>query len=119
MEKITTVRVEDLKIPVIIGTQKQEREFEQNILLSLYLQYDAQKAIADDAIEMALDYKELTDIIIDFTKNTRFYLVEKLADEIAKLIMTKFPVTRVSVRIDKPTAIAMARTTSVELTVTR
>jgi dihydroneopterin aldolase len=94
-----------LEIPTIIGIYDWERETRQNIILDIEMAYDIKKAAASDSIEDTLDYKAVSKRIIAFVENSRFFLVEKLAEEIAALILTEFNVSWVKLTLNKKGAI--------------
>ena len=50
---------------------------------------------------------------------SRFYLVEKMASEIADICLSEPRVERVTVRVEKPGALRFARSVGVEITRTR
>ncbi len=119
MKNIVTIHLQDVKIPVIIGTKKAERESKQDIILNLHLQYDAKEAIKNDDIKVALDYENLMKIILNFTANSHFQLLETLASKILELIMKNSLMTKATVRIDKPHALTQAKSTAIEITAKR
>lgn len=116
MKNIITIHIQDLKINTIIGTKEEERQNPQEIILNILLTYDAKEAIINDDINSALDYESLTNAIIDFIQNSRFQLLEKLAEKTLGLIMKNPLVNKATIRIDKPQALTQTKSIAIELT---
>ncbi|TAL46114.1 MAG: dihydroneopterin aldolase [Methylovulum sp.] len=94
-----------LEIDTIIGIYDWEREKRQTIILDIEMAFDSQKAAETDDIQYALDYKTVSDRIIAFVKDSRFFLVERLVSEIAQIIRTEFDVPWVKITLNKKGAI--------------
>ena len=113
------IRITDLTLKAIIGTNDWERTTKQNIVINAVIEYNASKAIATDNIREALDYKTITKKILAQVKNSKFYLLEKLTAFVLEIILENKKVKKATVRIDKPLALRFARSVSVELSRTR
>lgn len=108
------VQIHDLLLRCIVGINPDERDKPQDVLFNLTLYVDVRRAGATDDIVDAVNYKEVTKRVIGLVENSRFYLVEKLATEVARLILTEYPaVARVTVQIEKPGALRFARSVGV------
>ncbi len=68
--------------------------------------YDIELETSDgalsDRIEDAVDYREVADLIRVVSDGTRFDLLEALAGTIADILLARFDVLRVRVRVRKP-----------------
>jgi FolB domain-containing protein len=111
------ILIKDLLLRGLVGIKPDEQVAEQDILLNLALVADLRPAGASDRIEDAVNYRTITKEIIALVESGRFQTVEKLATEIARLIVTRHPVTEAEVTVEKPGALRFAR--SVGVTVTR
>lgn len=109
------IRITDLKLRAIIGTNDWERDQPQDIIINIRIKYDAHKACVSDQISDTLDYKEITKKVILEVESSRYYLLEKLASQILKLILAYPLVQEARVRVDKPHALRFAESVSVEL----
>ncbi len=108
------VQIHDLLLRCIVGINPDERDKPQDVLINLTLYVDVRRAGLTDDITDAVNYKQVTKRVIEFVQNSQFFLVEKLATEIARLILTEFPaVARVSVQMEKPGALRFARSVGV------
>jgi dihydroneopterin aldolase len=99
------VYIRDLRIDTIIGIYDWEREVRQIISLDLEMATDIRKAAASDAIEDALNYKTITKRLVSYIENSDALLVERLAEEIAQIVMGEFDVPWVKLRLSKPGAL--------------
>jgi dihydroneopterin aldolase len=94
-----------LEITTIIGIYDWERETKQTVVLDIEMAYDIKKAAQSDSIDDTLDYKSVSKSIISFVENSQFFLVEKLTEEIANLILNNFDVPWVKLTLNKKGAI--------------
>ncbi|MGE3164404.1 MAG: dihydroneopterin aldolase [Planctomycetota bacterium] len=109
------IDIEDLTVRTVIGIFADERTRFQDVMVSLRLYVDCERAGTSDEIAHALDYKQLTKRIIEVVHGARFFLIEKLAATVADVILREFAVPRVRVRIEKPGALRHARTVAVTI----
>ena len=82
------VFIKNLKVEAIIGIFAWEREVKQVISIDLEMEFDNKKAAKSDDIKDALDYKKVGKRITSFVKRSKYNLVERLAEQIAKLIFS-------------------------------
>lgn len=97
-----------LQIETIIGIYDWERTTKQTIVFDIEMAYDIQKAVATDDIQYTLDYKAVSKRIISFVENSEYFLVEKLIEEVAKIIRNEFNVPWVKITLNKKGAIRNA-----------
>lgn len=112
MDKII---IKDLLLRGIIGINPDEREKKQDILLNIVLYTDIRRAAETDNIEDAANYKAISKRVIEFVEQSSYFLVERLVTEIARLILTEFPISRVQVRVEKPGALRFATSVGIEV----
>lgn len=105
----------ELKVPAVIGIWEWERRIEQTVSFDLEIAADVRAAAAEDSIDSAVNYKEIAKRIIAFTAESRFQLVETLAEAVAKIVVTEFGVAWVSVSVAKPGAIEGSREVGVTI----
>ena len=116
---MATIRITDLSLRTIIGTNDWERTNKQDIIINVVIEYDSQKAAQSDNIKDAVDYKVITKKIIKEVESSQYGLLEKLTEAILKIVMEDQKVRAATVRIDKPFALRFARSVSVELSAKR
>lgn len=113
------VFVKGLRIDAYIGVYDWEHEQTQPLFLDLTMVWDQQAAGVSDALEDALDYDSLSKAVTALVQNRPRQLIETVAAEVAQLILTQFNVAEVTVRVEKPQAVAAAATVGVEITRSR
>ena len=91
----------------------------QDIVINIHIEYDATQAIATDDIKHALDYKVITKKLIKEVEASQYYLIEKLADRIADIVLESPLAAQTQVRVDKPFALRFADSVSFTLNKTR
>ena len=70
-------------------------------------------------ISDAVNYRTITKEIIDLVENSQFQLVEKMADEVAKICLKDERVQQTTIKIEKPGALRFARSVGVTVERTR
>jgi 2-amino-4-hydroxy-6-hydroxymethyldihydropteridine diphosphokinase len=113
------IQIQDLLLRAIIGINDEERRNRQDVLINVTLHADTRAAGRSDAITDAVNYRTLTKRIIALVEGSSFYLVEKLAAEIAALCLDDPRVEQADVRVEKPGALRFARSVGVEIHRTR
>lgn len=116
MDKII---IRDLLLRGIIGINDDERVNEQDILINIVMYADTRQAAASDDIADAVNYRTITKRIINHVNNSADFLVEKLVNDIARIIVTDYQVERVMVRVEKPGALRFAESVGIEIERTR
>jgi len=112
---VATLFIKNLKVTCIIGTDKYEREHEQEIRMQLFLWTDIAKASRSDNLEDALDYRAIYDEVVRRVEHSKFYLIERLAYEVAKICL-QHPLTRkAKVIVEKVGALEKAESSGIEL----
>ena len=113
------VQIKDLLLRAIIGINDEERRDRQDVLINIVLYADLRAAGASDQIEDAVNYRTITKRIIKLVEGSQFYLVEKMAAEIAAICLEDPRVERAVVRVEKPGALRFARSVGVQVDRTR
>jgi FolB domain-containing protein len=70
-------------------------------------------------MQHTVDYKALKVRVREFVESSSFFLIEKLATEIARICLKPERVQRAIVKVEKPGALRFARTVAVEVDRTR
>lgn len=103
------VYIRDLKIQAVIGVLDWERAIRQPLSLELEMACDISKSAASDDIADALDYAAVSTRIVQFVEDSRFQLVETLAEQVASVVLQEFGVPWLRLRVSKPAAVKAAR----------
>jgi dihydroneopterin aldolase/D-erythro-7,8-dihydroneopterin triphosphate epimerase len=111
------IEIHDLLLRTIIGVNPEERVNRQDVIVNVRLETDLAPAGRSDELSDAVNYRTITKDIIDHVEASTFNLVERLAEEIARVCLRDARVLRVTVSVQKPGALRFAR--SVGVTITR
>jgi dihydroneopterin aldolase len=95
--------IKGLKIKAHLGIYEWERRVLQTVVIDLDIHTDIRKAAAVDSVEFSINYKMVVDRIKQFIKDHEaFDIVEALAENIATLVKSEFPVSSLRLSISKP-----------------
>ena len=110
-----TLFIKNLNVRCIIGVNTYEREHEQEIRMQLFLWTDIAKASRSDHLEDTLDYSAIYKEVVERVEHSKFYLIERLAYEVATMCL-QHPLTRkAKVVIEKIEALEKAESSGIEL----
>jgi FolB domain-containing protein len=109
------ILIQDLLIRGIIGIHDWEREKKQDILINIEMEADCRAAGESDDFRDAVDYRAVTKSVIGLVEGSEFFLVEKMAEEIAKICLADSRVTLARVRVEKPGAVRFSRSVGIEV----
>ena len=109
------ILIQDLLIRGLIGIHDWEREKKQDILINVEMEADCRPAGESDDFRDAVDYRAVTKEIIALVEGSAFFLVEKLAEEIARICLQDSRVAVAKVRVEKPGALRFSRSVGVEV----
>jgi dihydroneopterin aldolase len=104
-----------LSVECIVGIWEWERRVKQTVIIDLEMAADIRRAAASDRIEDTIDYKRVAKRLLAFVGESQFHLVETLAEQIARVVVTEFGVSWVKVRLNKQGAIRGARDVGIEI----
>lgn len=107
--KLSTIKVENLRLRSYIGFVDWEKEKLQDVVISYSFQYDTALASESDDVHYAVDYKKITKHIISMIDQQSFQLIETLAEKIFNYLLTTSPaIQNVEVQVEKPHALRFA-----------
>ena len=104
-----TIFLKDLRVTTVVGIWEWERRMPQTVSIDLEMAADIRRAAASDTIDATLDYKSVSRRVASFVQESRFNLIETMAEGIAGIITDEFGVPWVRVQVHKPWAIRGAR----------
>ena len=119
MSSIATIKIKNLRLRTFIGIKDEEINNQQDVLINASIRYNADKAISENCIESALNYRTITKQVIELVEDNRFALLERMTNEILNIIMSHKDVIEATVEADKPYALRYADSVSVSLTATQ
>ena len=112
MAKISLV---DLEVFYYVGVPDEERARPQRLLLTIEMECDVSAAARSDRIADTVDYFAVSQRLLSYGAGRSWQLIEKLAADVADLILAEFHPDQVTVLVQK-FPIPQARLVSVSLT---
>lgn len=109
------IKINDLSVRTIIGTEDYEREEEQEVVINVTLFTDVLEAGRTDELTNTVDYSKLKNEIYEMVATSSFQLIETMAEEVATIALGYEGVSRAKVSIQKPSALRFARSAEVEI----
>ncbi|MGH1460633.1 MAG: dihydroneopterin aldolase [Neptuniibacter sp.] len=103
------VYIRGLEVETVIGIYDWEREIRQVVNLDLEMGTHIFAAAQTEDVDKTLNYKTVSDRLIDFISQSEFQLVETMAEQIAELVMVEFGVKWLRLRLGKPGAVPQAQ----------
>ncbi|CBV42058.1 dihydroneopterin triphosphate 2'-epimerase [Halomonas elongata] len=116
---LATIRIKNLRLRTYIGIKDDEIRNRQDVVINAVIRYRADKALAFNHIEQALNYRTITKQVIAHVEDNRFQLLERMTREVLDLIMSFEQVLTAQVEIDKPHALRFADSVSITLSDSR
>jgi len=114
-DSLDKIKINDLSIPCIIGTEAYEREDKQQVILNLTLFVDLEAAGKNDELSKTVDYSKLSKEIYEMVVETKLHLIETLAHRVADMVLNHNRVKKAIVSIKKPSALPLAKSTEVQI----
>ncbi|MBA2410502.1 MAG: dihydroneopterin aldolase [Gammaproteobacteria bacterium] len=103
------VYLRELRLAAVIGIYEWEQRVRQTISIDLEMAADIASAAASDAIEDTLNYKAIAERLSSFVEESRFKLIETLAERAADMLLTEFGIRWLKLSVSKPGAVRGAR----------
>lgn len=96
------IQLRKLRVPLHIGVPAAERAIEQEVKVSLSLETLRGVGGLSDDIAETVDYAAVAEGVRGLAAGQERQLIETLAEDIARFVLTEFKVQAVKVEIDKP-----------------
>ena len=91
----------DLEVHYHVGVPDEERARPQRLLISVEMDADFQKAARWDDLRETIDYYAVSRRILRFGEGRSWLLIERLAVDLAEIILSEFRPARVVVEVRK------------------
>ena len=102
------VFIEQLSVITTIGVYDWEQTIKQKRELDIEMAWDNRKSATSDDVADYLRYADIAETIVNHVEGGRFALVERVAEEVAELLLTRFNSPWVRIKLSKPGAVARA-----------
>ena len=114
-----TIYIHSLRVDAIIGIHPHERARPQPLVITLSIAQDFAQAAEKDEVGLTVDYSACAEAIRRFVRESGFELLEALARRLAQHLLREFPISRLTLEIRKPQAVAESDGAAVSLTAVR
>ena len=112
---MSNIAIVDLEVHFNVGATDAERAKPQRLLLSVDLEFDFSAAAMNDRLTRTIDYYAVAQALLRYGEGRTWKLIEKLATDIADLVLAEFRPAAVTVEVKK-FPIPQARYVSVTVT---
>ena len=116
------IRIRGLAIDCIVGLYPHERDQLQPLVLDAELCLDTEPAARRERMRLSVDYAAISDELAFLVKNSRFRMLETAAHALSRYLLAppapgerRARITRVRLRLEKPTAIGGRAVPSLEI----
>lgn len=109
------IRIDNLLVRAIVGLHDWERRGKQDVLLSITLHVDLRAVAESDSIEHGVNYAHVARNVIEHVEHSQRFTIETLATDVAGICLSYAGVSRVGVRLCKPSAERYAKAVEVEI----
>ncbi|PAW80591.1 MAG: dihydroneopterin aldolase [Pedosphaera sp. Tous-C6FEB] len=96
-----TITLTDLEVHYHVGVPEAERAQPQRLLLTVEMQRDFTRAAASDDLRETIDYYAVSRRLLAFGEGRSWKLIEKLAADIAAMVLADFGAEAVTVEVKK------------------
>jgi len=96
-----TITIKDLEVRYCVGVPDAERERPQRLLLTLDLHHDFAPAVTRDDVRRTIDYFQVCQRLLCYGEGRHWRLIEKLAEDLAGLLLREFGAASVRVEVKK------------------
>ena len=96
-----TIVISELEVCFRVGVPDEERRYPQRLLLTVEMRSDFGAAIETDSIAATVDYFAVSQVLMKFGEGKEWKLIEKLAGDIAEMVLSRFHPAAVTVELKK------------------
>ncbi|CAG8463757.1 237_t:CDS:2 [Dentiscutata erythropus] len=109
--------IKDLRLSAIIGVNPWEREEKQTVILNLTIYSNLNvNSSQNDAVTKPHNYRTIVRTISKYVEESTYQTVEAFAITAARIAITQCLVDKVTVRVEKPSALVFAESAGIEIT---
>lgn len=102
------IEVDELRLRCVVGINQEERRDCQDVVINLQIGTNARPAAVTDCMNAVWNYRTATKAVIAHVESSTWLTVERLASEIACIIVGDHMAPWVRVRVHKPGALRFA-----------
>ena len=109
------VEINDLCVRTEVGISPHEQGKLQELNITICLRTSIKKAGETDHVEDTINYKTITNEVLFHVKNKKYNLIEAVATDVARICVVRHGVSSVKVIVSKPSALCLAKRSSVTI----
>jgi FolB domain-containing protein len=98
---VNKIIIKDLEVFFHVGVPDEERAQPQRLLITVEMEYDFSEAAKTDDLTRTIDYFAVTQRLLKFGEGRSWKLIEKLANDIAAVVINEFHARGVNMEIKK------------------
>lgn len=98
---MSKIIIADLEVYYRVGVPDEERATPQRLLITVDMNYDFSSAATSDRITKTIDYYEVAQRILALGADRTWKLIEKVANDVADLVLSEFHPAAVTVIVKK------------------
>ncbi|MGA2551178.1 MAG: dihydroneopterin aldolase [Burkholderiaceae bacterium] len=98
--------IEELEAEALVGVYECERTAPQPLVLGLHIGLASRRAGLTDELADTIDYAQVVARVRETLTQTRYFLLEALAEHIANLLLDEFGAAWARVSVSKPSILA-------------
>jgi dihydroneopterin aldolase len=98
---VSKISIIDLEVFYRVGVPEAERVNPQRLLLTVEMMFDFSAAAKSDNIRDTIDYFAVSQRLLKFGEGRNWKLIEKLAADIADMVLSEFKPQNVTVEVKK------------------
>ena len=110
-----TVLIKDFIINEIIGIHDHEKTKKQKIVFNIIIDVNQNTLPNENDLESIVDYEKITNKLENLAKRKKYNFLESLAEDSFKEIFEDTRINAIRIKIEKPDAIANAKSVGVEV----
>ena len=99
--KMDIIYLRDLRVDAKIGVWEWERRILQTLVIDLDFAVNIKAASNSDDLKDTIDYKAISDRIMNYVKKSDFKLLEALADNLCRTLAEEFALPWLRLKINK------------------
>ena len=98
---MSKIKIVDLQVSYCVGVTDEERAKPQRLLMTIDMGFDFSVAAMSDRLAKSIDYADVSQRLLKFGENRSWKLIEKIAANVADMIMSEFKPQQVTVEVKK------------------
>jgi dihydroneopterin aldolase len=98
---VSRISIVDLEVHYRVGVSDEERAQPQRLLVTIDMSLDFESAALSDRVEKTIDYDAVCQRVLNYGEGRNWRLLEKLATNLADMVVAEFRPVEVTVEIKK------------------